>query len=136
MQSKEVKAFKNRLRYYAFLKDEIHSLEQKIEDLYDRLGGVRGVDPSKEPMHAMPNKEVEWKVRELISKLDADLSHRLREKDEIDQILFRMETDDREAVIAVYVQGNHCDKVARQHHMSPSGLKSRMDRQIKKALQQ
>lgn len=134
MQSKDVKAFKNRLRYYSFLEDEIKSLEENIEELYDRLGGVRGVDPSKEPIHAMPNKEVEWMMREHISKLDANLSHKRREKDEIDQILFRMETSAREAVIQVYVKGNLCEKVARDQNMSPSGLKSKMNREIKKAL--
>lgn len=136
MQSEEVKAFKNDLRNYTFKLHEIVTLENSIEFLYDRLGGVRGVDPSKEPLHGMPNKDLEYKLRDDITKLDEKLRRKRDEIAEIDQILMRMEETVRDAVIDVYVHGKLCDKVARQQHMSPSGLKSRMDRQIKKALQQ
>jgi DNA-directed RNA polymerase specialized sigma24 family protein len=136
MYLNQLKAFKNRLRNYNYILWEIETLEENIEELYDRLGGVRGVDPSKEPLHTVPDKDLEYKIRDIISKLDAKLSRKRGEKEEIDRILAIIETDDREAIISVYVKGNHCDKVAREHNMSPSGLKSRMDRQIKKALQQ
>ena len=112
MQPKEVKAFKNRLRYYSYLTQEIKSLEEEIEELYERLGGVRGIDPSK----------------------DATLSYKRAEKDEIDRILVKMEPSACEAIKAVYIEGKLCDNVALVHHMSPSGLKDRMNKAIKKAL--
>ena len=134
MQLKKVKAFKNRLRYYSFLKDDIHSLEQMIEDTYDRLGGVRGVDPSKEPMHSPPDKDMEYKLRDLISGLEATLGRRNAEKAEIDEILGKMETPVREAVISVYVEGNTIASVASRMYLSHTGLMKRMNREIKKAL--
>ena len=134
MQPKEVKAFKNRLRYYSYLTQEINSLEEEIEELYERLGGVRGIDPSKEPVHAMPNKDVEYQLRDSISRLDATLSYKRAEKDEIDRILVKMEPSAYEAVKAVYIEGKLCENVALVHHMSPSGLKDRMNKAIKKAL--
>lgn len=134
MQPKEVKAFKNRLRYYSYLTQEINSLEEEIEELYERLGGVRGIDPSKEPVHAMPNKEVEYQLRDAISRLDATLSYKRAEKDEIDRILVKMEPSAYEAVKAVYIEGKLCENVALVQHMSPSGLKDRMNKAIKKAL--
>lgn len=134
MQPKEVKAFKNRLRYYSYLTQEINSLEEEIEELYERLGGVRGIDPSKEPVHAMPNKEVEYQLRDDISRLDATLSYKRAEKDEIDRILVKMEPSAYEAIKAVYIEGKLCENVALVNHMSPSGLKDRMNKAIKKAL--
>lgn len=134
MQPKEVKAFKNRLRYYSYLTQEIKSLEEEIEELYERLGGVRGIDPSKEPVHAMPNKEVEYQLRDAISRLDATLSYKRAEKDEIDRILVKMEPSAYEAIKSVYIEGKLCENVALVQHMSPSGLKDRMNKAIKKAL--
>lgn len=134
MQPKEVKAFKNRLRYYSYLTQEINSLEEEIEELYERLGGVRGIDPSKEPVHAMPNKDVEYQLRDSISRLDATLSYKRAEKDEIDRILVKMEPSAYEAIKAVYIEGKLCENVALVQHMSPSGLKDRMNKAIKKAL--
>jgi len=134
MQPKEVKAFKNRLRYYSYLAQEIKSLEEEIEELYERLGGVRGVDPSKEPLHTVPNKELEYKIRDIISKLDRDLSRKKGEKEEIDRILGKMETSLRTAVISVYVDGKTIASVASKMYLSHTGLMKRMNMEIKKAL--
>ena len=134
MQPKEVKAFKNRLRYYSYLTQEIKSLEDEIEELYERLGGVRGIDPSKEPLHTVPNKELEYKIRDIISKLDRDLSRKKGEKEEIDRILEKMETSLRTAVISVYVDGKTIAGVASKMYLSHTGLMKRMNMEIKKAL--
>ena len=82
----------------------------------------------------MPNKDVEYQLRDSISRLDATLSYKRAEKDEIDRILVKMEPSAYEAVKAVYIEGKLCENVALVHHMSPSGLKDRMNKAIKKAL--
>ena len=43
MQPKEVKAFKNRLRYYSYLTQEINSLEEEIKRPGDR--SIKGTGP-------------------------------------------------------------------------------------------
>ena len=69
MQRPEVRAFKNELRNYTYYCSRIASLEESIEFMYDRLGGVRGVDPSKEPLHSAPSKEYEYMLRDKITNL-------------------------------------------------------------------
>ena len=104
MQKEQVKAFKNELRNYTFYCSRIVSLGNSIEFCYDRLGGVRGIDPSKEPVHAMPNKEMEYKLRDEIERYEATLKRYKEKVDSIDEILERIELPIREAVITVYVK--------------------------------
>lgn len=134
MQDEEVRAFKNELRNYTYYLSRIVTLENSIEFLYDRLGGVRGIDPSKEPLHAMPNKEMEWKLRDDISKLEAKKERYEKNLAEIDQILNLIEEFTRTALKLVYIEGKRTDIVAGQMLISPSGLKNRMNRAIKKAI--
>lgn len=134
MQDEEVRAFKNELRNYTYYLSRIVTLENSIEFLYDRLGGVRGIDPSKEPLHAMPNKEMEWKLRDDISKLEAKKERYEKNLAEIDQILNQIEEFTRDALKLVYIEGKRTDVVADAMLISPSGLKNRMNRAIKKAI--
>ncbi|MBR3062341.1 MAG: hypothetical protein IKG65_08040 [Exiguobacterium sp.] len=134
MQKEQVKAFKNELRNYTFYCSRIVSLGNSIEFCYDRLGGVRGIDPSKEPVHAMPNKEMEYKLRDEIERYEATLKRYKEKVDSIDEILERIELPIREAVITVYVNGNQLVKVARDYYLSPTGLQKRINRAIEKAI--
>ena len=135
MQKPEVRAFKNELRNYTYYCSRIASLEESIEFMYDKLGGVRGIDPSKEPLHTQPSKEFEYMVRDKITDLEKNKALYEAKRDYIDQILGKMETSVREAVISVYVRMEKCIKVADQHFLSSTGLQKRMNRAIEVALQ-
>ena len=134
MYSSQVKAFKNRLRNYNYITEQIDTLRNRIEDLYDQLGGVRGVDPSKEPIHSPPNKDMEYKLRDLITRQEKNLRHMMNEKDEIDSTLLKIESSLRWAIINVYVNGEKMVNVAGYMYLSTSGLLKRMNKAIKKAL--
>ena len=135
MQKPEVRAFKNELRNYTYYCSRIASLEESIEFMYDKLGGVRGIDPSKEPLHTQPSKEFEYMVRDKITDLEKNKALYEAKRDYIDLILGKMETSVREAVIDVYVRMEKCIKVADQHFLSSTGLQKRMNRAIEVALQ-
>ena len=134
MQSAEIKAFKNQLRRYTYLCSRLNTLTNSIEYLYDRLGGVRGIDPSKEPTHSQPNKELEYKLRDDIEHLEAKLKHVVDEKVEIDEILNLIETPVREAITEVNIYGHSIDSVSAKYYLSHTGLQKRMDKAIKGAL--
>lgn len=134
IQSESVRAFKNELRNYRYYIGRAAELEDAIESLYDRLGGVRGVDPSKEPAHVLPNKEMEWKIRDDITRLDLKLTNLRNKIAEINEILGRIEEPIRTALKLVYIESNKVIMVAGMMYLSPSGLVKRMNREIKKAL--
>ena len=134
MQDRGVQAFKNELRNYKHYLSRIIYFEDKIESIYYRLGGVRGIDPSKEPLHVQPNEEMEWKLRDDISRLEAKKERYERDIREIDQILNQIEELTRDALKLVYIEGKRTDVVAEAMFISPSGLKNRMNRAIAKAI--
>lgn len=134
MQRPEVRAFKNELRNYTYYCSRIASLEESIEFMYDRLGGVRGVDPSREPLHSAPSKEYEYMLRDKITNLEANKALYEAKRDYIDLILGRMETALKEAVISVYVKQERCLKVADRYYLSSTGLQKRMNRAIEVAM--
>ena len=135
MQKDNVRAFKNELRNYRYYVDEVNRIGESIEEIYDRLGGVRGIDPSKEPLHTMPDKDMEYMLRDKITSLEAK-KHRLEgEIKRIDRILEKMETSLRNAVEVVFIDGNTIWSVSYKMNLSPTGLKKRMNRAIEKALE-
>ena len=134
MQSEQVRAFKNDFRSYSYWLSRVITLENSIEYCYDRLGGVKGIDPSKEPTHAQPNKELEWKLRDDISRYEAELAKMERRIKETDEILDRIENDLREAIKSVYIQRQQIRKIADKYFLSYNGLSYRMDRAIERAL--
>ena len=134
MQTEEVRAFKNELRNYNFYLSSITSLDNSIEFCYYRLGGVRGIDPSKEPLHSPPDKDLEYQLRDKIEVLEAKKALLTNKITYIEEILGRMETSLREAVIKVYAQGKPISVVCNDLYVSPSGLAKKINKEIKKAL--
>ena len=133
-QKDSVRAFKNELRNYEIYRKEIRELTEDIELLYDRLGGVRGIDPSKEPLHTLPNKDYEFALRNKISVLEAQKGIRAMKVKQIDEILDRIETSLKTALIAIYAKGKTLDSQAMAMEISPSGLLKRMNRAIEEAV--
>lgn len=134
MQSEDVKAFKNELRNYNYYLSRIRTLTNSIEWCYDRLGGVRGIDPSKEPTHAVPNKDIEYKLRDDIERLEHLKGLVQAKVDYIEQTLDRMETPLRLAVIEVFANHRTIRSIATGMYLSETGLRKRINKEIKKAL--
>lgn len=134
MQKEEVKAFKYELRNYSFLLREIAKIRESIGFIYDRLGGVRGIDPGKEPLHSLPDKDLEYKLRDEIERLEARLSIREAERQRIDQILAGMESPLKEAIKDIYIKGEKFEKVARRIGYSHNGLYKQINREIERSL--
>ena len=133
-QKDSVRAFKNELRNYEIYRREVTKFELEVEELYDRLGGGRGIDPSKEPLHAMPNKDLEYQLRDRISNLEAKINVRKAKLNQTDEILSRMETTLKQALFEVYAKGKTVDALAIRLEVSPSGLVKRFNKAIERAL--
>ena len=95
---------------------------------------MRGIDPSKEPLHAMPNKDLEYQLRDRISNLEAKINVRKAKLNQTDEILSRMETTLKQALFEVYAKGKTVDALAIRLEVSPSGLVKRFNKAIERAL--
>lgn len=133
-QSEKVKAFKNELRNYNYYLFRVNTLKNSIEFCYDRLGGVRGIDPSKEPTHAIPNKELEYKLRDDIERYEKERKRIQENILYIDTVLNRMEPDIMKAIISVYIYKEQVKKVADTLYLSHNGLQKRMNKAIEHAI--
>jgi len=134
MQKEEVKAFKNELSNYTFYLHQEETLNNSIEFCFHQLSGVRAIDPSKEPIHAMPNKDAEYAIRDKIERYEAKLRLVCDKTTYIKETLDRIETPLREAVIAVYAYHHRIAKEAEKMALSETGLRKRMNKAIEKAL--
>lgn len=134
MQKQEVRAFKNELRNYTYYCSRIATLNESIEFMYDRLGGVRGIDPSKEPTHSQPNKDYEYMLREQIERYEQNKALYVAKKDYIDQILSTVPNTLRGALKSVYIDGNRIDMVAIEYNLSANGLVYQMNKAIENAV--
>ena len=136
MQDVAIKAFKNELSNYRFYQRRLKSLENMIEYCYDMLGGVRAVDPSKEPTHAfVPNKDREYAIRDEIARHERNKALVEAKLKYLDEILGQIETPLKEALIAIFADRRKTlIKVASEMYMSESTLRRTLNRAIKKAL--
>ena len=134
MQRPEVKAFKYELRNYSFYCYRVRTLSESIEYCYQILGGVHGVDPSRIPMHSPKNLDREYKLRDEISRLEAEKDRLQRQIDYVDQILDRIGNGMENAIKSVYIEGQQMRKVADDYYLSHSGLQGRINKAIMEAL--
>lgn len=133
-QKIEVGAFKKELSNYNFYKERVKGLNELIEYCYHMLGGYKGLDPSKEPTHALPNKDKEYKIRDEIEHHERNKARTQEKINDIEETLAKIDVGLREAVIEVYANGRTIESVARGMFLSGEGLRKRMNKAIEKAL--
>ena len=133
-QSRRVQAFKNELRNYEFYVQRVEALNELIELCYESLSGLHGVDPSRIPMTPVPNKDLEYRVRDEIERHERNKHDTEANIAYVDEILGRIETPLREALIAVYVKGKTTRSVADKLYLSHSALLKQMNKALEKAL--
>ena len=133
-QSRKVRAFKNQLRNYNDYVKWIDELQEKIDDMWYKVGGVKGVDPSKEPLHSPPNTEYYYMMTDKIADLEEQKNLLEANRDYVDRILTTIEIPLREAIMSVYCDGKTISSVSLKYHLSSSGLNKRIIVALKKAL--
>ena len=95
---------------------------------------VHSIDFTRPVVHGLPNKDLEYRIRDEITKHEANLKSTQAKIDEIDEILALMETSLKKAINDVYVEGNRIEDVAMIYHLSIGGLQYRIDKEIERCL--
>lgn len=131
-----VRAFKNELRNYDYYLSRIKELNDQIEYCYHLLGGIKGLDPTKEPIHCPPNKDYEYKVRDDVERYTQLLNDVKAKLKSIDKILSLIETPLKEAIFDVYVNEKQMSSICKRLGLSSAGLDKRINKAIETALQQ
>lgn len=135
MQSRAVKAFKGRLKGYRYWQDRLKGQSELMQMCYDLLG-ASPKSPSFDdvPAHGPKDLDREYRIRAEIERIEPLLA---RAKDEvvyIDEILGKIETPLREAVIAIYADEKKMVNEAGRLNIATSTLNKKIDKAIEKAL--
>lgn len=133
----QVEAFKNELRNYNYYCSLIRKLQEKKDDLFYELTGVKSA--SLESTHNSFNESVYFNkvftLQEKIHKLDLEIERIKAQKKYITDVLKRIESKDvRMSVIEIYVQKKTVGFVAKEQNISSSGLFKQINKAINKAL--
>lgn len=133
----DVKVFKNELMNYNYYQYQCNKLKEDIDYNYGLLpGNVRGLNPSKLPIHGgVPNLDNIYAIRDTITLLEAKLRRYNDKMVEVEQILEKIETPLKSAIMDKYIIGYTLEKVSKDYGYSSAGLLKKMNKAIKKALE-
>ena len=134
-QSAGVRSFKNELRNYSFYLSRVEALQSLIDMCYEHLPGyVHGVDPSRIPSMSVPNKDLEYRLRNEIEHHERNKSLTEAKIHYCDEILDLMENELRTAIKRIYIDGEHMSSIAMKMYLSTNALQNRINREIERVL--
>lgn len=135
MQSRAVRAFKGRLKGYRYWQDRVKGQSELLACCYDMLGASpRSPKLDGIQCHSPKDIEAEYRVRAEIERIEPLLAHARDEVNYIEEILGKIETPLREAVIAIYADEKQLRYMADKLGFSKSGLERQINKAIEKAL--
>lgn len=135
MQSRAVKAFKGRLKGYRYWQDRVKGQSELLACCYDMLGASpRSPKLDGIQCHSPKDIEAEYRVRAEIERIEPLLAHARDEVNYIEEILGKIETPLKEAIIAIYADEKQLRYMADKLGFSKSGLERQINKAIEKAL--
>lgn len=135
MQSRAVKAFKGRLKGYRYWQDRVKGQSELLAYCYDMLGASpRSPKLDGIQCHSPKDIEAEYRVRAEIERIEPLLAHARDEVNYIEEILGKIETPLKEAIIAIYADEKQLRYMADKLGFSKSGLERQINKAIEKAL--
>ncbi len=134
-QDLQIEMFKGRLKGYRYFQKQVKKYDEEIQDCYNQLGASPH-SPSfdSEPIHSPKNIDREYKIRDRIEALELKKGRSLDEIRFCDEILDKLETSLKEAIIAVYADKRTMQEQADKLYMAKSTLRDTINREIKRAI--
>ena len=135
MQSRAVRAFKGRLKGYRYWQDRVKGQSELLACCYDMLGASpRSPKLDGIQCHSPKDIEAEYRVRAEIERIEPLLAHARDEVNYIEEILGKIETPLKEAIIAIYADEKQLRYMADKLGFSKSGLERQINKAIEKAI--
>ena len=135
MQSRAVRAFKGRLKGYRYWQDRVKGQSELLACCYDMLGASpRSPKLDGIQCHSPKDIEAEYRIRGEIERIEPLLAHARDEVNYIEEILGKIETPLKEAIIAIYADEKQLRYMADKLGFSKSGLERQINKAIEKAL--
>lgn len=117
---------KSELRNYQYLSNVVEGFNNKLIDLDNRLTGLHGIDPSREPA-GWPNPYSRDELLDKQQRLTMDRALPLARLSKIREFLDSLEFEDRKIVTDVYIKHVTIEDTATWAYCSVRTLKRRID---------
>ena len=133
--NEEIKVLERKLRNYRHLQKEIVSLEDEIQRDYDKLGASpKSPNLQSEPIHSPKNIDAEHEIREHISMLEAKLSQKRDELNELGEIFNSVGNELKRPIIDIYMNGKKYAYVAKKYNYSIAGIFKATQRELNRII--
>lgn len=133
-QKAYVRAFKNELRNYNYYISTAKKTKELIDNYYYELSGVKASDPSRPPLHSLPNKERENHIREAISRQERYLKLTQAKIKYIDRILDNISEPLNSTIVDIFLKGESLTAHCNNYNLSNVGLYKKINKAIERAL--
>ena len=133
-QKTQVRAFKNELRNYNYYVSTAKKTKEIIDNYYYKLSGVKASDPSRPPLHSLPDKERENRIREAINRRERYLKLTQAKINYIDRVLNNIDDPLNSTIKAIFLNGESLTVHSDNYNLSSIGLFKKINKAIERAL--
>ena len=133
-QKAQIRAFKNELRNYNYYVSTAKKTKELIDNYYYELSGVKASDPSRPPLHSLPDKERENRIREAISRQEKFLKLTQAKINHIDRVLSDIDNHLKTNNKDIFLKGETLTAQSGHYNLSNVGLYKKINKAIEKAL--
>lgn len=128
-----VKALKNDLKSHRYYLQQYEKISETIDDMWYKLEGVSGLDPSKVTTENHNIEMTEEKRLEMLEKIE----QMIKQKEHIEErikyvkgILHEIESDMLGPTVDIYIKGKTFQATATKYDLYPSYLEYRIDKNL------
>ena len=133
MTSKEMDAFKNRLKNYNYLQDRINKIDKELSLIRYEMVGVKGINFDYR-VSSTNIKLKDQRKLELLEKHDSlvrEKTEHIRELDKLNRMLIQTELYRSQLIIEKYVNKRTYSQLSKKYHMAPSVIKYNIDKAMR-----
>ncbi len=133
MTSKEMDAFKNRLKNYNYHQDRINKIDEELSLIRYEMVGVKGINFDYRVSSTNIKLKDERKL-ELLEKHDSlvrEKTEHIRELDKLNRMLIQTELYRSQLIIEKYVNKRTYSQLSKKYHMAVSVIKYNIDKAMR-----
>ncbi len=133
MTSKEMDAFKNRLKNYNYHQDRINKIDEELSLIHYEMVGVKGINFDYRVSSTNIKLKDERKL-ELLEKHDSlvrEKTEHIRELDKLNRMLIQTELYRSQLIIEKYVNKRTYSQLSKKYHMAVSVIKYNIDKAMR-----
>lgn len=133
MTSKEMDAFKNRLKNYNYHQDRINKIDEELSLIRYEMVGVKGINFDYRVSSTNIKLKDERKL-ELLEKHDSlvrEKTEHIRELDKLNRMLIQTELYRSQLIIEKYINKRTYSQLSKKYHMAVSVIKYNIDKAMR-----